>query len=191
MKFHLCGGLDAPDWILAEITTLGKLSPIQLKQLTLYIIQHILEGSFDYDNVGKLTSGFLGPSDLKACIATLRFFVTNAAKFDADEDTLSRELQQLGLPKEHTDSLCRPYSDSKGELQEKFLEESLQLPTLNIDGWQVRTGKGKSILLHLKNSEILKKDEGSFNGLVYLAEDKFRILLQELKMARSMMKELT
>lgn len=191
MKFHLCGGLDAPDWILAEIAMLGKLSAVQIKQLTSYIIQHIIEGSFDYDNVGKLISDSLGPSDLKACIATLHFFVTNAAKFDVDEDTLSRELQQLGLPKEHTDSLSQTYRDSKGEIQEKFLQEILQLPTLNIDGWQVRVGKGKSVVLHFKNNEFVKKDEGSFNGLVYLAEDKFRILLQELKTARSMMRELT
>lgn len=97
----------------------------------------------------------------------------------------------MGLPKEHTDSLSQTYRDSKGEIQEKFLQEILQLPTLNIDGWQVRVGKGKSVVLHFKNNEFVKKDEGSFNGLVYLAEDKFRILLQELKTARSMMRELT
>lgn len=25
MKFHLCGGLDAPDWILANIVTLSSI----------------------------------------------------------------------------------------------------------------------------------------------------------------------
>jgi hypothetical protein len=40
-----------------------------------------------------------GESDVKACIAVLQFFVESSAKFDVEESTLARELQQLGLPK--------------------------------------------------------------------------------------------
>ena len=40
-----------------------------------------------------------GVSDAKACIAALHFMVFNAAKFDVEDSTLTRELQQLGLPK--------------------------------------------------------------------------------------------
>lgn len=40
-----------------------------------------------------------GVSDAKACIAALHFLVSNSAKFDVDDFTLTRELQQLGLPK--------------------------------------------------------------------------------------------
>jgi hypothetical protein len=40
-----------------------------------------------------------GESDVKACIAVLHFFIASSAKFDVEESTLARELQQLGLPK--------------------------------------------------------------------------------------------
>lgn len=74
----------------------------------------------------RLTSGPLLHShhdadsldDVKACIAVLTFAITSAAKFGVDGDTLSAELQQLGLPKGElsplrstrplaTDSVCR------------------------------------------------------------------------------------
>ncbi|GLJ21696.1 hypothetical protein SUGI_0404270 [Cryptomeria japonica] len=187
MKFEICGGLDAPDWLLAEIITLGNLSPFQIKELTMHILQHIVKGSFDYGSVLKLMSDSLDSSDIKSCISALHFLVTNAAKFDLDEETLSRELQQLGIPKEHTDSLCRPYKDNRNMMQERFLEQSIQLPASSIDGWQTCTGKGKSVLAHFKNNEFMKRGQDSFNGLMYLSEDKFRILLKELKMARLLM----
>ena len=39
------------------------------------------------------------PSEVKACIAALTFILNNGAKYNVDGDTLTNELQQLGLPK--------------------------------------------------------------------------------------------
>jgi hypothetical protein len=36
---------------------------------------------------------------MKVCVAVLHFFIANSAKFDVEGSTLSKELQQLGLPK--------------------------------------------------------------------------------------------
>ncbi|KAL2649767.1 hypothetical protein R1flu_017895 [Riccia fluitans] len=47
-------------------------------------------------------------SERNACIAVLHFFITNARKFDIDDSTLSKELLQLGLPKERSDALGTP-----------------------------------------------------------------------------------
>lgn len=127
MRFHLCGGLDAPDWILANIVTLTTIPSARVKVLVEYIIQRIAEGNFDYENALKITTdASLGISDAKACIAALHFMVSNAAKFDVEDSTLTRELQQLGLPKEHTDAVVRPYWERRGALQTKLLQESLQ-----------------------------------------------------------------
>ena len=38
MKFKLCGGLDCPDWILAEIASLSSISAIKVKQLATEVI---------------------------------------------------------------------------------------------------------------------------------------------------------
>jgi len=37
--------------------------------------------------------------DVKASIAVISFIISNATKFSVDADSLSNELQQLGLPK--------------------------------------------------------------------------------------------
>ena len=33
MKFKFCGGLDCPDWLLAEIATMAKISALKVRQL--------------------------------------------------------------------------------------------------------------------------------------------------------------
>ena len=38
-------------------------------------------------------------SDIKASIAALNFIISSAAKYNVDSESLSHELQQLGLPK--------------------------------------------------------------------------------------------
>ena len=37
--------------------------------------------------------------DIKASVAVLSFIFSSAAKYDVDSESLSSELQQLGLPK--------------------------------------------------------------------------------------------
>ncbi|KAJ7516389.1 hypothetical protein O6H91_03G120900 [Diphasiastrum complanatum] len=190
MKFQVCGGLDAPDWILAEISTLSKISSVQIKVLAVQIIQRILDGNFDYDNLWKLTTdSSIGISDAKACVAALHFFLSNAARFDVDDGILSRELQQLGLPKEHSDYLCRPYEENKSALQTKFLHETLQVPSLKIAGWETQSGEPGSIILHMNEVE-----KGASNGhdiLLSLTYEKFHLLLKELKIARSLMEDVS
>jgi hypothetical protein len=47
MKFHVCGGQDAPDWILANIVTLSTLPAAKVKLMVEQILQRILEGEFN------------------------------------------------------------------------------------------------------------------------------------------------
>lgn len=42
---------------------------------------------------------FLENGDIKASVAVLTFILSSAAKHDVDSESLSSELQQLGLPK--------------------------------------------------------------------------------------------
>jgi len=195
MKFHVCGGLDAPDWILANIVTLSTLPAAKVKLMVEQILQRILEGEFNYDNVMKLTDdSTLGESDVKACIAVLHFFIASSAKFDVEESTLARELQQLGLPKEQSDAVARPYWENKEALQSKFLQQSLQLPAILVSAWQAEIGESKKVIMRLttsnKDSEKVKEG-GNKDLLVTLTAEKFQTLLHELKTARALMDEYT
>lgn len=132
MKFRFCGDLDCPDWVLAEIATLSKLTSIRMKILVSQIITYCINGNFNYEKVLKLANNDENNaiSDLKGAIAAVHFICFNAAKHDVDELSLIQEIQQLGLPKENSEGIGRLYKDNKIEMREKFASESYSITKL-------------------------------------------------------------
>jgi len=140
MRFRFCGDLDAPDWLLAEIATLSKVTAVRMKLLLKQVVSSLLGTDMDYEKVAKLTSGDSlsgGVSDTKGAVAALRFIVTNSAKYGIDDSTLQLEIQQLGLPKENADALGRAFRESKDVLQERFFAQSLEFPAVRDVEWRV------------------------------------------------------
>jgi hypothetical protein len=45
MKFRFCGEQDCPDWLLAEMTTLSRLTSVKTKLTTAQVIQAIIKGN--------------------------------------------------------------------------------------------------------------------------------------------------
>eukprot|EP01031_Cornospumella_fuschlensis_P038480 gene38480-46772_t len=108
------GSKDCPDWVLAEINTLSKLSSIRVKVLVSQVIQYCLEGELNYEKVLKLAADNAdGLQDLKGAIAALHFMISNSAKYDTDDKVLIQEIQQLGLPKENSDMIAKQYRETK------------------------------------------------------------------------------
>lgn len=152
----------------------------------------------DYDKVHKLTSDAkFETGDIKASIAALTFILSSAAKYDVDADTLSNELQQLGLPKEHTTSLCKSYSDAQTKLQENFRDSSLRVSMLDSVQWRADYILSSSELqnvnepsvqlkLNIKDGSSLEVKPVAFT----LTSDKFRVLLYELKQAQTALENL-
>uniref|UniRef100_A0A671FV95 COMM domain containing 4 n=1 Tax=Rhinolophus ferrumequinum TaxID=59479 RepID=A0A671FV95_RHIFE len=100
MRFRFCGDLDCPDWVLAEISTLAKISSVKLRLLCSQVLKELLGQGIDYEKILKLTADARFESgDVKATVAVLSFILSSAAKHSVDGESLSSELQQLGLPK--------------------------------------------------------------------------------------------
>ncbi|XP_029095533.1 COMM domain-containing protein 4 isoform X2 [Monodon monoceros] len=100
MRFRFCGDLDCPDWVLAEISTLAKISSVKLRLLCSQVLKDLLGQGIDYEKILKLTADARFESgDVKATVAVLSFILSSAAKHSVDGESLSSELQQLGLPK--------------------------------------------------------------------------------------------
>ncbi|NWI02868.1 COMD4 protein, partial [Tichodroma muraria] len=131
-RFRFCGDLDCPDWVLAEISTLAKISSVKLKLICAQVLRDLLGEAIEYDKILKLTSDAkLESGDVKATIAVLGFILSNAAKHNVDSESLSSELQQLGLPKaEHASGLCRSYEEKQSPLQDRLRACSLRLSQL-------------------------------------------------------------
>uniref|UniRef100_A0A8C1CS45 COMM domain containing 4 n=1 Tax=Cyprinus carpio carpio TaxID=630221 RepID=A0A8C1CS45_CYPCA len=211
MRFRFCGDLDCPDWVLAEMSTLARMSSVKMKLLCVQVIKDLLDEGIDYDKVSKLTSDAKFESgDIKASIAVLSFILSSAAKHDVDSDSLSSELQQLGLPKvihktwhiymsvlEHTTGLCKSYEDKHSALQEKLREISLRLGRLEAVNWRVDYTLSSSELKQVNEPTVQLKlqaqdpeTDSTQTTVVTITADKFRVLLTELKQAQTMMNAL-
>ncbi|XP_037538857.1 COMM domain-containing protein 4 [Nematolebias whitei] len=198
MRFRFCGDLDCPDWVLAEISTLAKISSVKMKLLCAQVLKDLMGEGIDYDKVAKLTADAKFESgDIKASVAVLSFILSSAAKHDVDSESLSSELQQLGLPKEHTTGLCKSYEDKHSALQDKLRETSLRLGRLDSVSWRVDYTLSSSDLrevneplLQLKLQTQNAEPGSSETTVVSVSADKFRVLLTELKQAQAMMNAL-
>jgi len=124
--------------------------------------------------------------------------VRNATKFSVDAESLSNELQQLGLPKEHATALCKAYEDNADDLRKEFLLKTLRLSRLEAVDWRVDYILGSSQLkdicepsvqlrLRVSSPESNKVESLAFT----LSSEKFRVLLDEMKQAYEIMENLS
>ncbi|XP_048225265.1 COMM domain-containing protein 4 [Perognathus longimembris pacificus] len=198
MRFRFCGDLDCPDWVLAEISTLAKISSVKLRLLCGQVLKELLGQGIDYEKILKLTADAKFESgDVKATVAVLSFILSSAAKHGVDGESLSNELQQLGLPREHAASLCRCYEETQRPLQEHLRGCSLRVSRLEAVGWRVDYTLSSSLLrsvheplVHLR-LEVAPAPGGPAQPLLMtLSADKFQVLLAELKQVQALMSNL-
>ncbi|XP_059802145.1 COMM domain-containing protein 4 [Hypanus sabinus] len=198
MRFRFCGDLDCPDWVLAEISTLAKVSSVKIKLLCVQVLKDLLGEGIDYEKITKLTADAkFDSSDIKATIAVLNFVLSSAAKYGVNGESLSSELQQLGLPKEHAVALCKSYEDKHTVLQDKLKESSLRLNKLDSVSWRVdytlSSSEMKEVnepIVHLKINVKNVDTDAVEPTVVSVSADKFRVLLAELKQAQALMNAL-
>ncbi|NXE90486.1 COMD4 protein, partial [Menura novaehollandiae] len=185
-RFRFCGDLDCPDWVLAEISTLAKISSVKLKLICAQVLRDLLGEAIEYEKILKLTSDAkLESGDVKATIAVLSFILSSAAKHNVDSESLSSELQQLGLPKvEHASGLCRSYEEKQSSLQDRLRACSLRLSQLGSVCWRVDYTLSSSELqevseplVHLAFKVWDRECERMTAVPVTLSANKFRVLL--------------
>jgi len=108
MKFKFCGNNECPEWILSEIVILTKISAIRLRVLAGHIIAKIKGLPYDLAKIEKLCldSG-LTPAETHSALAVLEFVIRGASKYRVEEAELMKEIEQLGLPHENTESIIK------------------------------------------------------------------------------------
>jgi len=126
-------------------------------------------------------------------VAALTFIITNGAKYDVDTETFTKELNQLGLPKEHCDGLVKTFGDSKQTLREKLHSQVLRLDKLEGVDWRVDYVLVSNNVNNTNTPAVkLSLNLGSSDGETHkhtfeIGIDKFKALVNELQVARNMM----
>ncbi|XP_006142639.1 COMM domain-containing protein 4 isoform X2 [Tupaia chinensis] len=174
------------------------MSSVKLRLLCGQVLRELLGQGADYEKILKLTADAKFESgDVKATVAVLSFILSSAAKHSVDGESLSSELQQLGLPKEHAASLCRCYEEKQGPLQEHLRACSLRVNQLSSVGWRVDYTLSSSLLraveepvVHLRLEVAPAPGAAAQPIAMSLSADRFQLLLAELKQAQALLSSL-
>lgn len=131
------------------------------------------------------------PQTIKSAVACLRFLLTNATRFQADKNTFSTELEQLGLPKEHSAVLSNVFSESSDRIYGYLSKNTLsvnelinvtsEIPDDCIDCAQ--------FTFDIKN-ELVNGVPTRTTHKININKTNVKILLNELKTVQNLMEEL-
>ena len=92
----------------------------------------------DYAKLRKLIDDSIGAGDVEAVVAALDYTIANATENrGVGEQTLGRELEQLGLPKEHAEAVCKPYGKEREGLREAAMRSTVRVNGLRDLRWGV------------------------------------------------------
>jgi len=131
--------------------------------------------------------------------------LSNAAKFDVDDNSLTLEVQQLGLPKENTEAIAKQYKEAKELLRSKLAEDSYRVNQLVSVDWRVDhiiasscvdSSSGGDSLIHVKldldsrfeSYDPFLQDGCRHSTLAFqVTPQKMDVLISELSQAKRLM----
>jgi len=123
MKFNISGGLHAPDWVLAESSLLVHMSDTKVRHICNTLITSLLEEDEVLLQMEHVKST---ASDLKAVVAILNYFITNACKYNVPPEIMVHELQQIGIGISASGVIVDCVTESKKKVRTFFAQKSLQ-----------------------------------------------------------------
>ncbi|CAF0731520.1 unnamed protein product [Didymodactylos carnosus] len=138
-------------------------------------------------------------NDLKASIRALQFILMTSAKYSVDGPSLSNELTQLGLPKEHANGLVKVYDENFEKLTNKLRSSILRLTKLNDIQWDVYDVKAINnvndvylpvVTMNINYDDYTVDDDSQQTKSIAFSmhAENFGILLADLQAARDYMK---
>uniref|UniRef100_A0A1Q3FXX7 COMM domain-containing protein n=2 Tax=Culex tarsalis TaxID=7177 RepID=A0A1Q3FXX7_CULTA len=191
MKFRFCGEGDCPDWVLAEIhSNLALLKVDQLAEVAHHVAKCIAGGEeVPEDKVRAIFGISKGTMDTpKAAFACIRFLLVSAARFSTESSVFGTELQQLGLPKDHTTVMCRVLEEYVGQIRTKLRESSLTINELESVSSSIPENTIDCVQLQLGiKNEIINGVPQRTTHAVNINRSDVPVLLKELKTIKAIM----
>ena len=102
MRFDFCGNMDCPEWVLAEISLVNRMSSVKLKLIMVQLVKKVVGAgsfkvvecaTFDLEKLQKLCRDQkLDPEETRRLLAILEFCLTQAAKHDVQDQVFNKDL---------------------------------------------------------------------------------------------------
>lgn len=123
-------------------------------------------------------------------MAALKFVVSNAVRYRVSTEIFNNELQQLGLPKDHSNVICTLFDENFSDLRKKHLSVTLNISQLADIHLDESGAEGYTNVELTTNYEV-------YNGIVQdrrqhkltIRNEDLKSLVSELEIARRLMKK--
>ena len=197
MRFKFCGNHECPEWIVSEIVALAKITSVRLRLLAGYIIAKIKGLAYEVAKMEKICmdSG-LSEAETKSVLVVLEFIIRGAAKFQVEDADLLKEVEQLGLPHENTDSLIKAINKDKEGLVTAVKNSVLRLSRPTGLDYQISfvaaTDRlhGKAVVDTIVGLKVTYADHvthASRDAVFSMAKEQLAGLITELKRCEEVM----
>ncbi|XP_059621259.1 COMM domain-containing protein 4 [Phlebotomus argentipes] len=194
MKFRFCGDGDCPDWILAEIhSTLSVLSSVKLRVLAQMVAKSTLGEEIPEEKLlDTMSANKLDLKAARSAFACLRYILTSAVRHNTPPAVFEAELQQLGLPKEHSAGICRTLGEFSDRLQDFLSGQTLSVNELEDVSCAPSETHPDCVNLSLGvRNEIVNGLPQKTEHCVTIHGGQLPILIKELKTARDVVERLS
>lgn len=167
------------------------LSAVKLKILTQTVVRSLLGDAIPEDKVKK-SFGVVADAEndggaadpMKSAFACLRFLLVNATRYGADEAVFNEELQQLGLPKEHSAAICRVRGEYLTDIAAMLAKSSLSVNQLTDFSYTLPAASETidCATLHVRIANELRNGRPQATGhSVHISRSDIAYLLDELR----------
>ncbi|XP_032683679.1 COMM domain-containing protein 4 [Odontomachus brunneus] len=185
MKFRFLGDGDCPDWLLAEINTLSRMTSIKMKILGQTVAKYLTEGELNEEKVKKITQDAnLDIGDAKAMVAALELIFTSSARYSVSAADLNSELQQLGLPREHSTAVARLHTTHCPQIAVVLSSQSLRVSRVSSIEVLPCDSASPVSTVTLKLKKYYGHEEDS---TINISKDDVQVLLKELRRVQALM----
>ncbi|CEG49325.1 hypothetical protein L917_08320 [Plasmopara halstedii] len=193
VKFRFCGGLEPPDWVLAELPLLsGEQSKVTPENVI--AMCEAIGSDITKQDVNEAQDLFTKAADAKATVALLRFILTHAAKFNIESVDLVKELEQLGMHYLVAEAIAKSYEDLRKCIRDQQRLQRFQFPGIQQVEWKVEDSSKVTLNLTLDQSVIecnLATKSPSHELCFDMSKNKFLALYEELSQAQLMLQKLS
>ncbi|RZF33868.1 hypothetical protein LSTR_LSTR009892 [Laodelphax striatellus] len=184
MRFKFCGEGDCPDWVLLQINALSRMSSVKMKILCQTVAKSLVENELDFEKVKKLTADAkLELDDIKTSLLAIAFIIESSTRYNTSDAALSNELQQIGLPHEHSQAICKVYNEHSPKIAACLIEKSLRTSKL-----QQAAARAHAHHYHL-TLDVWRASQPTTHH-VTLSKQQMAFLINELKTVKSQMAQL-